>query len=151
MTEAKRNYGYMVSAYYNVTLADRGDGEKLPKWRYDAGDAVAFEDSYYVLTTSPELAADAMWARLNADDRWNGRQNRSMSTGDVLHVRNEDTGEVVWLAVEGSGFSTIEAPKIAEGDDIDAYFELTKFPRYRRQSLAVLRATGQVEVDDGGK
>lgn len=56
------------------------------------------DDDYMALAWHAVAAA-------NADDRPNGRFERSFSTGDVLRVRKSD-GSVVWLA--GTGFDLVE-------------------------------------------
>ncbi len=63
-----------------------------------------------IQAASVTAAADKVYALLNADERKNGRNERSLSVGDVLEVYEAPDGqdELTVLAVEPSGFKEID-------------------------------------------
>ena len=56
-----------------------------------------------------EQALERVFIRLNADDRPNGRDERSLSMGDVVAIRELDANGIEYHAVACAGFETVGA------------------------------------------
>lgn len=59
-------------------------------------------------------AGEKAFAYFNSDERLNRFSERSMSTGDVLHIHNLDNDRDAWMCVDRIGLREIEAPHYRE-------------------------------------
>lgn len=100
---------YVAQPWFNTRPEAMADG-------YREGDhLVLSEVSMAPEAESPEAAADVVFAALNADERPNGKRERSLSVGDVVAILTPAEHEgassfATWLACDLIGWRSIDEP-----------------------------------------
>jgi hypothetical protein len=71
--------------------------------------------------------AELSFEQLNADDRPNGRMERSLSVGDVLEIRLVGEARTYWLACMNSGWTLLD-----DAPDADTMLDWMPFELWPR-------------------
>jgi hypothetical protein len=78
---------------------------------YESGDKIVASMMEFVFDGKGHIL-EAVFRAMNLDDRINGREERSLSVGDVVRVGDE------WHACDTFGWKQIDEPTLREEQDI---------------------------------